>query len=539
MKKARRRFLNGLLSVVAMTGLMAMSLTPASSAAATTALPPAVAALQWQACASAPGFQCASMPSPLDYNAPNGAQINIAMIRHVATDSAHRAGSLFWNPGGPGAAATANLPAVYRLFPAALQARYDIVGLDPRGIGGSAQLRCFATPEQENALLAKLPAAGFPVGAAEQKQEVDLYAQFDRACAAHGGPIQYHMSTANDARDLDRARQALGEARLNYYGISYGTYLGVTYANMFPARVGHIVLDGNVPPVEWNNTRFGTHLGTFLRLGSPIGTETALQVMLAYCGQAGPSRCAFSTDKPGTTLNKYRTLLHRLRARPVTVDGQQYSYAVTVATVAALLPAQNNNGVAPGWAALTGLLQSLWTASASPTAEARMPAGLARALHASAAKPGLAVDFDPQLTEGRYGLLCGESPNPTDPNSYPGQARIGDIASPDGFGDSWAWLSEPCAQWQARDADRYTGPWNRYTQPYLLIGTLADPETAYPATLRMAAELPNARVLTETGGGHTALLNKSSCIDGYVSSYFLNGTLPPPWTLCDQNLAPF
>ncbi len=524
MRARRARFLSA-----ALTALVAAALvcTPANSPAAASARP-AVSPLAWHPCPDATSFQCATMPAPLDYDRPGGATIGIAVIRHLATDRAHRAGSVFWNPGGPGAAATVNLPAVYPLFPAGVRARFDIVALDPRGIGGSDQLRCFATPAAEDAVLATLP-GGFPVGATQQRAEIDTYAQLDRACATHAGPIQYHMSTANDARDIDRARQALGESKVNYYGVSYGTYLGLTYANLFPAHAGRIVLDGNVAPVEWNDTRRGTRLGTFLRLHSPAGSQAALELMISQCGRVAATRCAFSAGSPTATLAKYRTLLQRLRAHAVTVDGQPYSYALTVAIVASSLATQNANGIGTGWKALAALLQALWTQSAHPsTATSGQPPS-----------SPTSTDFAPQLPEGLDGVVCSESPNPANPYSYAAQARAVSAESPDGFGQNWSWLSEPCAQWRAHDADRYTGPWTRSPKPYLLIGTLGDPETAYSSTLRMAAAVPNARVLTETGGGHTALLNKSSCVDDYIDTYLADGSLPPPGAVCNQNRQPF
>ena len=153
----------------------------------------------------------------------------------------------------------------------------------------------------------------------------------------------------------------------------------------------------------------------------------------------------------------------------------------------------------------------------------------------------LSGDFDIELDEGVYGVLCSESPNPTDPFSYQGQADLlNTLQSPaGGFGSPWAWLAAPCAEWQARDADAYAGPWDLSPEPYLLIGTVADGNTAYTATHAMADAVGNGRVLTESGGGHTALLNKSDCVDGYVDAFLASGTLPPRGTVCDQNRAPF
>lgn len=126
---------------------------------------------------------------------------------------------------------------------------YDRVGFDPRGVGASTPLRCF--DDEQDAIAAQHPHT-FPVTAADvvEWQRVDRL--FADACAVHGGPILSHMSTANVARDLDLLRRAVGEARLNYLGYSYGTYIGMTYANMFPTTVGAFVIDGVLDPIDWS-----------------------------------------------------------------------------------------------------------------------------------------------------------------------------------------------------------------------------------------------------------------------------------------------
>jgi pimeloyl-ACP methyl ester carboxylesterase len=522
------------------------------------------AALNWQTCsdpaAVAGGFQCASLQVPLDYGNPSGPQISLALIRHQATDPSQRIGSLVWNPGGPGGSGVTGLPGLYANFPAAIRARFDIVSFDPRGIGGSDQLRCFSSPAQENALLGQLPPAQFPVGPAQTQAEINVWSQFDQACANHGGPIQYHMDTADVARDLDQIRAALGEAKLDYYGISYGTYLGDVYANMFPEHVGHMVLDGNVAPVQWNDPVGGSQFGTFIRLQSPLGTQIALETFIDDCGAATAQACPFSAGTPAATAAKYRALLARLAVKPEPVSDQSYDAAYTTAIVNGSLDSEQPSSAlgSPGWAGLAQLLETLWSESGSSTS-AGSPSTPTGSTSPSAAEASLGLranvlgavsapnqtqaqsaSFPTELTEGIYGVLCSDSPNPTDPQSYATQSAEADATqSPDGFGQTWGWFAEPCAQWQARDSDRYTGPWNRSPVPLLLVGTLGDPDTAYTGTLNAAAALGNARVITETGGGHTALLNPSNCINNATSAYLISGALPPAGTVCNQNQPPF
>jgi pimeloyl-ACP methyl ester carboxylesterase len=133
-----------------------------------------------------------------------------------------------------------------------LRERYDIVTFDPRGFGYSTQVRCFPTMAAENKLLAGLPS--FPVGARQDATWERTWARFDVRCAAHGGALIDHDTTADVARDMNLLREAVRDPVLNYYGESYGTLLGATYANLFPATVGHMILDGNLNPVTWTNS---------------------------------------------------------------------------------------------------------------------------------------------------------------------------------------------------------------------------------------------------------------------------------------------
>jgi pimeloyl-ACP methyl ester carboxylesterase len=224
---------------------------------------PAVPNLAWMACAKTAqkGFDCATARVPLDHDRPAGRQIRLAVIRRAATDSANRIGSIFFNPAGPGGAGTEELPNWYRLFPATLRARFDLVSWDPRGVGASTAVQCFRSDRREARFLGPA-AAAFPQGRAERRVWTRTYRAFGRRCARRDGALLRHVSTEDSARDLDLLRQAVGSPQLNYLGVSYGTLLGATYANVFPAAVGALVLDGNVDPVAWSRPGPAGHLAT-------------------------------------------------------------------------------------------------------------------------------------------------------------------------------------------------------------------------------------------------------------------------------------
>lgn len=481
--------------------------------------------LAWQPCGG--DFLCASATVPLDYAHPAGTTIQIALIKHPATDPTHRIGSVFFNPGGPGGSGITKLRQFYPLFPAAVRARFDLVGFDPRGVGQSDVLRCFDTIGQEQQFLAGLP-VGYPIGDAQQRLWENTFAEFDRTCAAHAGPLLAHDTTADTARDMDRLRQAVGDPALNYIGASYGSYLGATYANLFPAKVRAMALDGDVDPVRW---AAGTPwLGTFLRLGSDEGAATALNGFLDLCGRASVASCAFSAGTPAATHAKFATLLDRVASRPVALAGLTFTKAVTVSVVAYLLyDAQPIADLTSGWPGLATVLQNLWTRTGTTGADPTVPA-LSVLPEADTSYAG---------RESELGVLCSDDPNPRDPAEYAAQAAYASVRS-GVVGPYWTWITEECARWPVLAPQRYSGPWNRPTaHPILVVGNTGDPATPYSGAVAMSHDLADARLVTVRGFGHTALGNPSSCVDSIEGDYFVSGALPRPGTVCEEDEPPF
>jgi pimeloyl-ACP methyl ester carboxylesterase len=338
---------------------------------------------------------------------------------------------------------------------------------------------------------------------------------------------------------------------MNYLGVSYGTLLGATYANLFPDTVRSMVLDGNVDPVAWTNGgEDRTFLSTSLRLRSDIASAKTLNAFLDRCGQASTDRCVFSAGSPAATQAKWTTLLQRVREHPVTFDNETITYAVLVSAMSGWLTITEPQppGQQPpdfkGWTYAAGVLQQLWElsepdappAAASRAASARLTAG--RGPAARRAPAGVVQPY-PGPEQG-FAVACAESPNPRHPQAFLvldplTYARAGDI------GPWWIWTyDEPCASWPAAAADRYAGPWDRPTaNPILVIGNSFDPETPYEGAVAMAQALARARLLTVDGYGHSALLNPSICASTYVSRYVVDGTLPPPGAVCPQTHQPF
>ncbi|MGA5817615.1 alpha/beta hydrolase [Kitasatospora sp. NPDC094028] len=522
-------------AAVLAAALLLPGLNPAAAAAATPS--PPVPRLVWQSCAPdadcahtqaacAPGFECATAAVPLDHRDPRGRTVDLALIRRPATDPAHRIGTLFYNPGGPGIPGTMALPAVYPALPDQVRARFDVVSFDPRGIGRSTTLPCFPDPAVEQGLLDRLP-KGFPEGGEQQSAWASAYSAFAAQCAANDRDgLRAHLSTADVARDLDLLRQAVGDRALSYLGTSYGSYLGATYANLFPRRVRAMVLDSGIDPVAWSTGRTpgDRDLAPFLRTGSDRAAARTLDAFLDRCGEAGPAACAFAADgaresRGPATRAKFTRLLDRLRHGPVTLDGATVDRAAALTAAQLLLYA-----VAPvpglpdtGWPGLGGYLQRLWTA---PDAPAPAPTG-----------------GDPRQAQ-TLGVLCADTDNPPAGADWSALADLAEARS-GATGPYWVWQNQRCATWPA-SPDRYTGPWDRPTSaPILVVALTGDPAWPYEGSRALADTLARGRLLTVEGYGHTVLGNPNACAAGYEERYLLSGRLPERGAVCAAQGQPF
>ncbi len=492
----------------AMTVLVWSASWQAASAADAVLLAP-----HWAPCTGdgQQGFQCTKVQVPLDYADPASTAISLSLsvIRHPATDPAHRIGTLFMNPGGPGGLGTEDLPDWISLFPPMALARFDIVSWDPRGIGDSTAVQCFANADDEAAFFGAVPQNSFPVGLPEQVAWLKRFEIFGRICLQRNGALLSHTSTADTARDMDMLREAIGEPTLNYLGTSYGTFLGAVYANLFPTHVRAMILDGNLTPSLYTNDG-NTHpvLSSGLRFGSNQGISELLDAFLNQCGAAGPAKCSFSTGEVGTTRAKFAGLLRRMNQAPVTISQISFTSALLLKSLEGrFFTTRPEPGRFPGWAGASALLDRVYDAlhahSASP-----QPLPATRTV-----APGVEQKY--VSTWQSLTVQCGDSPNPRPPGKFLVLDRFAEaLYGPIGVVDLWA--DEPCASWPVRAADQYIGPWDHPTpNPVLLIGNTHDPSTPYRNSVGMLRELAKARLLTVEGYGHTVLLNPSRCAQQY------------------------
>ena len=517
---------------VALAGIAGIAAAPLAQGAPSTRSAPA-SAVAWSGCYRwlgdnvPPGeppiiYECATVPVPLDHDDPRGASVLISVVRIPASDRAHRIGSLFLNPGGPGGSGVdfALFAGPY-LYTPELRARFDIVGFDPRGIARSTQLRCTGSPRQQGPWFVPLV---WPESAAE----TDAWALSDAAlqedCDQRGGRILDHMSTADVARDLDLLRAAVGDEQLTYAGYSYGSYLGVTYANLFPSRVRALVVDGVLDPVAWSTGDPGQQVEPFsTRLRSDVGSRDTLAEFFRLCDEAGDG-CPFAA--PGGSSARYDALEARLRAHPVDLDGFAYDHRFLVGDTLGFLYSS------PEWWTLADLLATLDELSAGGSASQRA------AFEEKRRSVGSGHSGFPRYPgyEGFAAVACADSDNPTSVAAW--SAAAADRALVSRFGPLWSWVSSVCNDWPGSQQDRFVGPWTaRTANPVLVASTRFDPATPLHGAQRVAGLLPGSRLLTVEGWGHTTLF-LSAAADAAVAAYLLDGTLPAVGARFSQDLDP-
>jgi pimeloyl-ACP methyl ester carboxylesterase len=458
-------------------------------------------------------LQCARIRVPLDWDRPNGRTIQLALIRHLASKPGNRIGSMLINPGGPGDTGVGLVRGAGADLDTWGGGRFNVVSWDPRGTNASTHVRCFRSERAERSFWKN---ASIPISKAASERYRRKTVALARRCGEVSGWLLPHISTADTARDLDHIRRLVGDRKLTYVGLSYGTYLGQTYANMFPGRVRAMILDAVVDAVPYSRG-FESYLANGVSGADPVFAR-----LLSLCEQAGPQDCALAghARSPAERVDR---LFARLQRGPIPAPTASPPGKLTYSEL--LVSQFNPLRVPETWPQVAKNLDAALRGDGSALAtEARTlltPAGFAGATTSAA-------------------VSCADTPARQGSRSWP--QVIGRLTRIDRlYGPvlGW-WLWAPCASWPVRGQDNYRGPWNATTNNRILvIGTRHDPATAYINAVRVARRLGNAALLTHDGFGHVSFQDPSKCIDRARIAYLVNLDTPPKGTVCSSDKKPF
>lgn len=439
---------------------------------------PDVEPVAWSSCRA--GLECATLEVPIDYDNPDGATVSLALIRHPADRPTERIGSLVMNPGGPGGSGVGWVRDAWSSFGPDLTDRFDIVGFDPRGIRDSDGIRCLDTrPVLSDA---------FPETAAEEEAFIDSAMAVVQACQQNSGELLPFVGTQNVARDLDLIRAALGDEKLTYYGFSYGTFIGATYADLFPASIRAMVLDGPVDPA--------LDFSGFVTSQS-AASQAELDEFLRGC--ANRNSCSFSpNDEPEQGFD---ALMERFDQGPI--DG--ITASVALAAVYQALVVDDDN-------VLETILTLAEEGNAGPMALAGSWATDARAL------------------DGYDAVNCLDYPMPRNPEGFAEVAAEAARAAPDiGAWNTYTYFD--CAFWPA-EPTRVPGPLHAHGgPPILVVAATGDPSTPYEWGVSLADQLESGVLITRRGDGHTSF-HFSACVRDIATTYLLTLAAPAADTNC-------
>ncbi|MFJ5127336.1 alpha/beta hydrolase [Streptomyces sp. NPDC088555] len=479
---------SGILFAVGATvaGLVTAAPPPAT---ADTGARPVTTKLEWTDCAtkSYPRLQCASVSTPLDHDDPSGRHITLALSRVPHTAKTFQ-GPLLVNPGGPGGSGLTMAGFVASALPKAIAAQYDVIGFDPRGVGRSRPaLDCvpkYFDPVRPDSV---------PDSPGTERANRNRARSFAEACGRKYPDLLPHMDTVSTAKDLDVIRRATGARQLNYFGYSYGTYLGAVYAKLFPERVRRLVLDSNVDPDGvWYDDNIGQdyafdarhkafaawvarHDATYGLGTDPAKVESAWYAMRAAVtahpagGKIGPSELE-DTFLPGGYYNGYWPYLAEAFAA-YTNDGDQNALVKAYKKFGAV-DAEGDNGY------------SVYTA-----------------------------------------VQCRDAQWPRQWNTWLGDSRRVHAKAPF-FTWNNNWYNAPCADWPVEPLNPVRVS-NSALPPVLLFQATDDAATPYEGGVTLHRRLRGSSLVVEQGGGnHGITLGGNDCLDTYLADYLAKGTVP-------------
>jgi pimeloyl-ACP methyl ester carboxylesterase len=455
--------------------------------------------LEWTDCGA--GFECAAFPVPLDHGTAASETFEIPVVRRPAEEPAKRIGSLLVNPGGPGGSGVAWVRYASTRLPVDVRSRFDIIGFDPRGVGGS--LPAVDCLDDLDAFIALDLSPDTP---AERDWVIAETKRFVDACEEKSGDILPFIDTTSVARDMEYIRIALGEKTISYLGFSYGTLLGALYAELFPSRVRAFVLDGAVDP---------SLSGEDIIEGQALSFEEQLNDFLASC--AADPECEL--NKEGDPAEVYDALQASIEASP--------------------MPALGSKGrtVGPGelWWGVAGALYSPegWPSLSAALTDAVKLGDATGLLKLSDQFAGRRGDGSYSDSLDQYQAIFSiDNLFPRDLAFYDKETADLEGKAPR-LGAYFAYSSLPSALWPLPPAREPAPVKAEGAAPILVVGTTRDPATPYSWAVSLAEQLESGVLLTRKGQGHTGFAGKSPCVDALVSKYLINLQAPAEGSECD------
>ncbi len=494
----------GLVLAVTLSGCVSLFLprqpdtksTPTGEAVAAELEPFYSQVLTWKKCEGT--FQCATATAPLDWSDPSRSSIDLALIRATATQKP--IGSLLLNPGGPGGSGYDFVrDSLDYAVSSTLSSRFDIVGFDPRGVNKSSAVSCYDDPSEMDAFLFDVSTDAGPVGSDAWLDDIEKSnAEFGEACLKHTGELLGYVDTVSAARDLDLLRAILGDAKLNYLGYSYGTFLGATYADLYPNNTGRLVFDGAIDPATTDFEVTQTQA---------VGFENAARAYIADCMTG--SKCPF-TGTVDKGMERIRTLLDRLDASPLRAsDGRLLGSSSMFTAIILPLYSQSN------WPYLTDVFADVFSGDADYAFQ------IADAYYAR----NVDGTYDDNSTEAFLAINCLDYMSTSTRQTLEAEAAELAKAAPT-FGPQMSFGGTSCDSWPF-ESTRVRAPIAaKGSAPILVIGTTNDPATPYTWAKSLASQLENGHLVTYNGEGHTAYNKSNACVNDAVDSFFISGTVP-------------
>ncbi|MEU0071591.1 alpha/beta hydrolase [Streptomyces sp. NPDC006332] len=483
--------------VAASAVLLGLTAPLTTSAAASTA-----PSLRWTTCAGAdldPRQECATLKVPMDYSDPDGTQIDMAVSRIPSEKPGARRGALLLIPGGPGGTSVNAPSGKGQKLPQDVRDTYDLIGFAPRGLAPSTSVSC-GLDRGDLSMTSQRP---WPARDGSVTESMNTARRMADACARNGGELIRHLSTANEARDLDRLRAALGERRISAWGVSYGTYVASVYGRLFPDRTDRVVLDSNDNPDP-------TKVGRGWLAALEVGVEDNFPEFAAWASTPG------NKDRVARTAAEVRPLFLSLAARldrtPIPWPGAN--------------PAELNGNV---------LRQTMLTSLADPDA---YPV-LARMILAARAGQTPALPSGPpeavlqNVTAVGTAVLCNDVAWPTSEADY--QKGVDESRAAYPLTAGMPRNAMPCAAWPFAPKEAPVRITDRGPSNILLVQNERDVNTPLAGALKLRRALGDRAVMvTVNSTGHDAYLaNGNACGDATVSRFLATGERPRRDVYCD------